>query len=593
MCGWRKAVAAGGATTALALVAWAYTAALTAPAAGIFHDDGVYAVTAKALATGWGYRILSLPDEIAQTKYPILFPALLAAVWKACPRFPENLVWLKLVPFGCALVWGSAGYRLLRAKTGSAPVAMALTAMLGISPWVLFLGTALLSETLFAALTTGVLVVLGRMEQGRRGWGEIAGAAILASAAFLTRTAGVAGIAAGVWVVLRQAGGRRAMVFLLVVAALCAPWVGWQVIEARSSHSTEAYYAVANYGEWDILFHFTPAQKARILGENLLGMWISPAVLMGVPPAGWGAVLGIVAGGLMTAGFGRRLYRGPGATEILAIVYAGVILSWAWPPERFLAPLLPVLLLYGYEGAHMVCGGLVRSAAGHRAALVIVALLFALPGAWTLAGMTRAVRETGAVPVPNTPQDDWREMARLVRWLNRHTAGDAVLMGNLDPALYLYTGRKSVRGFRQDPYGLHYDRRASDWPLGPPADMRRAIEQSHAGYLICTPNLLFRESAPLNQLTRELVRERPGEFRLVYESDEARYRVYRTRSGDSANSLRDPSDFAIGRARVALYQRSHPFQADEERRERQIHEETNEGSHRAENLEGQTRAGPD
>jgi 4-amino-4-deoxy-L-arabinose transferase-like glycosyltransferase len=566
MSGWRKAVAAGGAASALALLAWVYGTALAAPAVGLFHDDGVYAVTAKALATGRGYRIVSLPGEIPQTKYPILFPALLAAVWKVYPPFPENIFWLKLVPFACALAWGALGYRLLRVKTGSARAAMVFTALLAISPWVLFLGTALLSETLFAALTAGTLLVLGRIEQGRCGWREIASAGVLAAAAFLTRTAGVAGIAAGVVVVLLRAGWRRAMVFLMIALALCAPWIAWQMSQTRSASPTEAYYEVANYGQWDILFHFTLGQKVRILGENLLGAWTAPAALMGVPPTGWGAALAVLAGGLVAAGFWRRLSGRPRATEILTILYVGLILSWAWPPKRFLAPILPLLLLYGYEGAQFACRGIVRRARGAQAALVTVALLAAIPGVWTLAAMTSVARETGAVPEPNTAQDDWHEMARLVAWINRNTAGDAVLMGNLDPALYLYTGRKSVRGLRQDPYHLHYDPRG-EWPLGSPADLQRAIGASHAGYLICTPNLAFRESGPLDQLTRELVRGCPDQFWLVYESRDARYRIYRITSGECASNLSDPLDFAKGRGRVGSNHTFTSVQTEEERKE--------------------------
>src|SRR6266849_5220060 len=82
---------------ALAGLAVVYIAAFRAQPVGLFHDDGIYAVTAKALAEGRGYRIISLPDQIPQTKYPILFPALLAGIWKLEPRFPENALWLKLV----------------------------------------------------------------------------------------------------------------------------------------------------------------------------------------------------------------------------------------------------------------------------------------------------------------------------------------------------------------------------------------------------------------------------------------------------------------------------------------------------------------
>ena len=46
---------------------------------GTIHDDGIYAVTARSLAVTGEYRITSLPGEPYQRKYPIVFPAMLAA----------------------------------------------------------------------------------------------------------------------------------------------------------------------------------------------------------------------------------------------------------------------------------------------------------------------------------------------------------------------------------------------------------------------------------------------------------------------------------------------------------------------------------
>src|SRR5438876_2784139 len=43
---------------ALAGLATVYTIAFRAQPVGLFHDDGIYAVTAKALAEGRGYRII-------------------------------------------------------------------------------------------------------------------------------------------------------------------------------------------------------------------------------------------------------------------------------------------------------------------------------------------------------------------------------------------------------------------------------------------------------------------------------------------------------------------------------------------------------
>jgi hypothetical protein len=95
---------------ALVGIAVLYLPALLAPSAGTFHDDGIYLVTAKSLAQGDGYRILSLPSEAVQTKYPFLFPVALAAVWKLLPDFPANLPALRLLTLFWTAVWCRFAY---------------------------------------------------------------------------------------------------------------------------------------------------------------------------------------------------------------------------------------------------------------------------------------------------------------------------------------------------------------------------------------------------------------------------------------------------------------------------------------------------
>src|SRR4051812_44431096 len=63
----------------LAVLIPCYLACLRVPVFGI-ADDGDYVVLGKALATGQGYRLISTPQPIIETKYPPLFPALIALV---------------------------------------------------------------------------------------------------------------------------------------------------------------------------------------------------------------------------------------------------------------------------------------------------------------------------------------------------------------------------------------------------------------------------------------------------------------------------------------------------------------------------------
>ncbi len=437
-------------------------------------------------------------------------------------------MWLKLVPFACTLAWGGLAYRLFRAKTASVRVSMALTGLMAVAPWLLFLGTALLSETLFAALLTATLVLLGRLERGHGGWRAVAAVAMLSSAAFLTRTAGITLVATGALVFSMQGRWRQVLVFALICAALCGPWVWWQTHQSSRALDHEPYYSRANYQSWNILLRFPFVQKARILGQNLAGAWLAPAALVGVPAAGWGPVLGLGVGALVVVGFAASLAWRPAALEIFIMLYTAVVLSWAWPPVRFLAPLVPPMLVYGYRGARLACRGLKLPLRATRAALVSVALLFLLQGGWSLAQTALTARDTGTVRMPGVAQDDWRETVRMLAWLDENSAPDAVLIGNLDPVLYLYTGRKSVRGFVQNPYLLHYAAGEQSLPLGSADEMLDTIRWYRASYLICAPNASFREGPYLERLTADLLRRHAALFRLAYRSADGRYRIYAT-----------------------------------------------------------------
>src|SRR5262249_58555896 len=77
---------------------------------GSYHDDGLYAVLAKALATGKGYKLISLPLEPDQTKSPPVYPLLLALIWRIYPQFPENVIWMMLLSVAATLSFLGLAY---------------------------------------------------------------------------------------------------------------------------------------------------------------------------------------------------------------------------------------------------------------------------------------------------------------------------------------------------------------------------------------------------------------------------------------------------------------------------------------------------
>jgi hypothetical protein len=145
----RKLAVFGVLLAALAPSAYLAWTLRTMPHLGFYHDDSIYWVSARSLAVGDGYRIESLPGEPYQTKYPPLYCALLAGIWKLNPQFPSNLplatlfAWLMLPLFLWALWWLLSEYGFsLRARA-----VMLLIA--GLSPVTVVFSFSLMPELLF------------------------------------------------------------------------------------------------------------------------------------------------------------------------------------------------------------------------------------------------------------------------------------------------------------------------------------------------------------------------------------------------------------------------------------------------------------
>ena len=123
------------------------------PTVGLWQDDATYLATARSLAEGSGYRHIEIPGEPLQTKYPILYPALLAGAFLLHPDYPDNL-WLLLAPgalMAGAFVALSLLYlrRVLEAPGPWVAVAIGLAAL---SPEILSLVRFAMSDLPYACL---------------------------------------------------------------------------------------------------------------------------------------------------------------------------------------------------------------------------------------------------------------------------------------------------------------------------------------------------------------------------------------------------------------------------------------------------------
>ncbi len=214
-----------------------YLARLDATA-GLMVDDAWYIMLAKALANGEGYRLINSPIADILPMYPPGFPALLSLGFHLYPTFPENLWVLKSLSIGAMLGVGLLSYTYFH-RDRQLPRHLAACAAVAITttPALVFLATStVMSECVFTLAQLGAVVAAHRAAQpsAEGAWRLVVVAALLAAAAMLIRSAGVAVIAAIGIFFLKDLQWKRALLFAGVLVISLGPWL----VYARAHHPT-------------------------------------------------------------------------------------------------------------------------------------------------------------------------------------------------------------------------------------------------------------------------------------------------------------------------------------------------------------------
>ena len=120
---------------------------------------------------------------------------------------------------------------------------------------------------------------------------------------------------------------------------------------------------------------------------------------------------------------------------------------------------------------------------------------------------------------------NWKEMSSLFHWIRNNTPIDSVVLGNLDPTIYLYTGRKAVRGFVADPYLLYYSDKSDD-SLGSESELMGVLISQKVNYIIRNPDENFKEVPIFNRMLDRMLLKDARILRLVKEGSHPGYKVY-------------------------------------------------------------------
>jgi hypothetical protein len=436
-------VALGAALLLLAGL-WSAHVATAGHVAGLFHDEGVYIVTAESLANANGYRAASLPGAPAERHYPPLLPLILAAVWRLAPEFPANLPALKAVPLAAA-----AGIVLLLPvylrRLGFTPMVALVTGVLtGIAPLTLRYATAVVSELPFAFLALVALLATERATEPKRPEGAAVLAGAIAGLALLTRVIGIAVVVAGVLTLWRRVGWRHAIAFILAAGLCVLPWATWLATEPHAGGEPSYLMELSRAGwphpgEIALRLAQIPAAAALValpgLADILPGQ--APGILVALC-----YLVGLVAIAMAT-------FAPYGTYVVLSLAVAAV---WPLFQPRYLLPLAPFLLAPLVGIALTPAIGRVRRGIGWGVVGGFVVAALVGQGA-SLARVHRS-----GLPALEQVSDDgvtWDDVQLALEWLRAYTQPDDVLGAVHDPLLHLYTGRPAVRAYpslkRPDP----------------------------------------------------------------------------------------------------------------------------------------------
>ena len=529
-----------------------YYAVLTPERFGAFHDDGIYVTTAKALATGQGYRIISLPYEPAQTKYPPFYPFLLSLIWRIYPHFPENLIPMILLSVLATLAFLALTRRYLVSQGyATARQALIVVTLSAINWRMMILATAIYSEMVYAALSVVGLYLAEKYAKQKKGWAAGLVLGVVLGLVFLTRSSGLALLiaVAGYYVLRRQ--WKRAVLPVSVAGAFVVGWIGWCYFNKTTVEGINVAYYTSYLGHLnqvisDLQLHSNASRLTIFLGiviENLIGgIVISIPLICSAINYSWVPNLG---GPLLLIGFFFALFTllligggflrsmSKGFRMLHSYVIASLGLYLFWLPDvsydRFIMPLLPFLLLFLVREVGMMISvartGLVSDSRASKklgGAFIILIVLASISiglynyGSgiyWSLASLRKSASRAA-------------EDTENIKWIKANTDPSDVLVCYRDPMYFLYTERRAIRSFPMRA-GISWEEEGT--ALDDLATIIfKLVDESNGRYMILTSTDLELEDQPVlhRKILRKVIERYPQRFVPVFQSSDEWSRIY-------------------------------------------------------------------
>jgi hypothetical protein len=480
------------------------------------YDGAGYAVLARSLLEGDGYRAIDHPDRPRHAHFPPGYPLLLALAWRITGYSPPVAHLLScLCAVGATLaawIW----FRRLYQRNAALLLAVALSVNW---TWVRT-GSAIQSEPLFELLCQAAILVA--VQSGARS--EIGQAAVLGGllgACLLTRHIAL-GLTLAVLLDLWLRKRRKAALIALVVSlVLVSPWVVW-VAALGSDHRTQA----------SLLVRGNPDLPARLVTQGKFYLERIPDQLTG-PIVEFATVVcrserveriancwALLATAIVLAGWLGALRqprrRLAGLVPLLTLI---PLLVWPYTEAgRFLIPLIPCLLIGAMEGVTGLCGRISRTLGpGIPNRRVRIAVGMSILAASLLYPTYRLLLSGSRAGDANS------EFDAACAWLVRFADHPGPVLTRHPGEVFLATGRHAL--------AVSTSERPGDTDADPDAIAKLIRRYQVAFLLVDEDRYLQAAPSPL----RRFVEQRSGRVRNVWseQGERSRVTIYEVMAADA------------------------------------------------------------
>ena len=527
-----------------------YLATINPSRFGFYHDDGIYMVTAKALATGQGYRIISLPYEPSQTKFPPLYPSLLSLIWRVNPQFPDNLLPMMLLSVLATAAFLALTWCYLNQKSYlSRWQALLVVALTAVNARTVILATGIYSEMVYSSLSiAGLWLAEMNEKKENSSWASSVVLGTVMGLAFLTRISGISLLIAVISYYLLRKKFIKASLLLAVSGLFVLAWIIWCYITLNNLEAINVAFYTSYLRDFDnnisnlqSLLNIVAINVGLILFTSVPLISLGLGYLQAQNLFEWGPIvishtfvfsLTFV---FIAAGFLRHASLGLRPLHVYMTFYLGLHLFWPYTThDRFLTPILPFLLLFLIRELNFLVT-LVRdnlksgSQVGQTLSAAFFTLLLLALSSITIKNYSSSIRWllTSKEIYAGRASED----AQAIRWIKAHTSPSDVLICYRDPLYYLYTGRKATRSLLVQPRVPKEEAAIHERAK----TVFRIINESNGRYLILTSSdFEYDEHAEIMRKNlKNLLEQYPKTFASVFKSSDGRTAIYRIMKGTS------------------------------------------------------------